>query len=86
MPLSIIIPASPEGVPLVPVPSSSSLSLNASDYITNVSTNTGDSASIKKDKASSLSLTDELKKLKELLDSGAITKEEFKKAKDKLLN
>ena len=68
------------------IKSSSSLSLNASDYITNASINTGDGASIKKDKVSSLSLTDELKKLKELLDTGAITKEEFKKAKDKLLN
>ena len=68
------------------IKSSSSLSLNASGYITNVSINAGDSVSSKKDKTSTSSLTEELKNLKELLDSGAITKEEFKKAKDKLLN
>ncbi len=66
--------------------SSSALTLNASEYITNVSINTGDGASSKKEKTSTSSLTQELKSLKELLDSGAITKEEFKKAKDKLLN
>ena len=66
--------------------SSSALTLNASEYITNVSINTGDGASSKKEKTSTSSLTQELKNLKELLDSGAITKEEFKKAKDKLLN
>ena len=68
------------------IKSSSSLSLNASEYITNVSINTSDGASNKKKKALGSSLTEELKNLKELLDSGAITKEEFKKAKDKLLN
>lgn len=68
------------------IKSSSALTLNASEYITNVSINTGDGASSKKDKTSTLSLTEELKSLKELLDTGAITKEEFKKAKDKLLN
>tara|TARA_A100001234_G_scaffold95029_1_gene83761 strand:- start:80 stop:967 length:888 start_codon:yes stop_codon:yes gene_type:complete len=68
------------------IKSSSSLSLNAGEYITNASINTGDGASSKKDKTSKSSLTEELKSLKELLDSGAITKEEFKKAKDKLLN
>ena len=66
--------------------SSSALSLNASEYITNASINTGDGASSKKDKTSTSSLTEELKSLKDLLDSGAITKEEFQKAKDKLLN
>ncbi len=68
------------------IKNSSAISLNASEYITNVSINSGDSASTKTDKTSSLSLTEELKSLKELLDSGAITKEEFNKAKDKLLN
>ncbi len=68
------------------IKNSSSLSLNAGEYISNVSINTGDSSSSKKDKVSTLSLTEQLKNLKELLDSGAITKEEFKKAKDKLLN
>ena len=68
------------------IKSSSGLSLNVSEYITNASINTGDGASGKKDKASTSSLTEQLKSLKELLDSGAITKEEFKKAKDKLLN
>ena len=68
------------------IKSSSKLSLNASSYITNVSINTGDGVSIKKDKVSTSSLTEELKNLKELLDSGVITKEEFNKAKDKLLN
>ena len=68
------------------IKSSSSLSLNASEYITNASINTGDGTSSKKDKTSTLSLTEELKNLKDLLDSGAITNEEFKKAKEKLLN
>ena len=68
------------------IKSSSQLSLNASEYITNASINTGDGSSGKKDKESTSSLTMELKSLKELLDTGAITKEEFKKAKDKLLN
>ena len=68
------------------IKSSSALTLNASEYITNVSINTGDGASSKKEKTSTSSLTQELKSLKELLDSGAITEEEFKKAKDKLLN
>ena len=68
------------------IKSSSGLSLNAREYITNASINTGDGASSKKDKTSTSSLTEQLKSLKELLDSGAITKEEFKKAKDKLLN
>lgn len=68
------------------IKSSSSLSLNANTYITNASINTGEGASSKKDKNSTSSLTEELKSLKDLLDSGAITKEEFKKAKDKLLN
>ena len=40
----------------------------------------------KKRIALSASLAEELKKLKKLLDSGVITKEEFKKAKEKLLN
>ena len=68
------------------IKSSSALSLNAREYITNASINTGDGASSKKDKTSTSSLTEELKSLKDLLDSGAITKEEFQKAKDKLLN
>ena len=68
------------------IKSSSSLSLSVSDYMTKVSINTGESASSKKDKTSKSSLTEQLKSLKELLDSGAITKEEFKKAKDKILN
>jgi hypothetical protein len=68
------------------IKNSSALSLNASDYISNVSINTGGTASSKKDKISTSSLTEELKDLKELLDTGAITKEEFNKAKDQLLN
>ena len=68
------------------IKSSSGLSLNVSEYITNASINTGDGSSVKKDKESTSSLTEQLKSLKELLDSGAITKEEFKKAKEKLLN
>ena len=68
------------------IKTSSKLSLNASEYITNASINTGDGSSGKKDNASTSSLTEQLKSLKELFDSGAITKEEFKKAKDKLLN
>ena len=68
------------------IKNSSALSLNASDYISNASINTGGTASSKKDKTSTSSLTEELKDLKELLDTGAITKEEFNKAKDQLLN
>ena len=68
------------------IKSSSGLSLNAREYITNASINTGDGASSKKEKTSTSSLTEQLKGLKELLDSGVITKEEFKKAKDNLLN
>jgi hypothetical protein len=68
------------------IKNSSALSLNASDYISNASINTGGTASNKKDKTSTSSLTEELKDLKELLDTGAITKEEFNKAKDQLLN
>ena len=68
------------------IKNSSALSLNASDNISNASINTGGTASSKKDKTSTSSLTEELKDLKELLDTGAITKEEFNKAKDQLLN
>ena len=68
------------------IKSSSKLSLNVSQYVSNVSINTGEGSSNEKKKESGASLTKELKSLKELLDSGAITKEEFKKAKDKLLN
>ena len=68
------------------IKSSSKLSLNASQYVSNVSINTGEVSSNEKKKESGASLTEELKNLKELLDSGAITKEEFKKAKEKLLN
>lgn len=68
------------------IKSSSKLSLNASQYVSNVSINTGEDSSNEKKKESGESLTKELKNLKELLDSGAINKEEFKKAKDKLLN
>ena len=41
---------------------------------------------IKSSSSLSLNATEELKNLKDLLDSGAITNEEFKKAKEKLLN
>jgi len=68
------------------IKNSSKLSLNVSQYASNVSINMGESSSNEKKKESGESLTKELKNLKELLDSGAITKEEFKKAKDKLLN
>ena len=40
----------------------------------------------KKSSDSSLSMSDEIKKLNELYKSGVLTKEEFKKAKEKLLN
>lgn len=68
------------------IKSSSSLSLNASDYVSMVSINSSDSVSSKKKNVSSSSLTEQIKNLKDLLDKGAITKEEFKKAKEKLLN
>jgi len=41
---------------------------------------------VKKDSVSNSNIVSELTKLKELLDSGAITKEEFQKAKEKILN
>ena len=68
------------------IKNSSALSLNASDYISNASINTGGTASSKKDKTSTSSLTEELKDLKELLDTGVITQDEFDKAKKKILN
>ncbi|MFL2886477.1 MAG: SHOCT domain-containing protein [Candidatus Pelagibacter sp.] len=62
-----------------------SISLNPSQYLTDASIKTEE----KKNKTtndSSEDLVSKLKTLKELLDAGAITQEEFEKAKKKLLN
>jgi len=62
-----------------------SISLNPSQYLTDASINTEE----KKNETtnnSSEDIVSQLKNLKALLDAGAITQEEFKKAKKKLLN
>ena len=63
--------------------STSKLSLGVNENISDVSINTGSGNSNKK---TSTTVVEELKTLKDLLDSGAITKEEFEKAKKKILN
>jgi len=59
-----------------------SMSLNPTQYITQASINTEKKETTK----SSEDIISKLKSLKDLLDAGAITQEEFKKAKKKLLN
>ena len=61
-----------------------SLTLNASNFITQVSINTEEKKVIKK--KDSKNIVEKLKELKELRDSGAITKEEFEKLKEKIIN
>ena len=63
---------------------SSKSSLGAKEYISNVSINVGSGTATENN--SNESLVNQLKSLKDLLDSGAISKEEFDKAKKKLLN
>ena len=64
----------------------SKLSLNVKENLSNsVSINTGSNDKNSK-KIKEGSVVEELKSLKDLLDSGAITKDEFDKAKKKLLN
>lgn len=46
----------------------------------------GEIKETKEDQLLNSNITNDILKLKELLDSGAITEEEFKKAKDKILN
>ena len=62
-----------------------SISLNPSKYIVEASINT-EKPGNKKTNDSSEDLISNLKTLKELLDAGSITQEEFEKAKKKLLN
>ena len=65
---------------------SSKLSLKVKENLSgSVSINSGSSVKTSK-KAKEGSVVEELKSLKDLLDSGAITKDEFDKAKKKLLN
>ena len=59
-------------------------SLSVKEYISNVSINVGSGTATENN--SNESLVNQLKSLKDLLDSGAISKEEFDKAKKKLLN
>ena len=61
------------------IKSSSELSLNARDYLSNASINYASDVSA--NNVSNKSISEELKNLKELLDTGVITKEEFEKAK-----
>ena len=63
---------------------SSKLSLSVKEYISNVSINVGSGTA--NENNSNKSLVNQLKSLKDLLDSGAITKEEFEKAKNQILN
>lgn len=68
------------------IKNTSSLALDASQYNTGLLINTSQNISNKKNNVSELSIVEELKNLKELLDAGAITKEEFDEAKKKILN
>ena len=60
------------------------LELEASSYITQASINVGSSETTKE--ASKGNIVEQIKQLKELMDAGAISQEEFDKAKKKLLN
>ena len=62
-----------------------SMSLNPAQYVTQASINT-EKKEKKASSDSSEDLVSQLKNLKELLDNGAITQEEYEKAKKKLLN
>ena len=59
-------------------------SLGVKEYISNVSINAGSGTATENN--SKESLVNQLKSLKDLLDSGTISREEFDKAKKKLLN
>ena len=62
-------------------------SLDASTYITQASINTGSGSENKNvTTGSSKNITQQIKELNELYESGVLTKEEFEKAKKKLLN
>ena len=61
-----------------------SLTLDASTLITQASINVGSSEAIKE--VPKGNIVEQIKQLKELMDAGAITQEEFDKAKKKLLN
>ena len=60
------------------------LTLDASTLITQASINVGSSEATKE--VSKGNIVEQIKQLKELMDAGAITQEEFDKAKKKLLN
>lgn len=60
------------------------LELDASTYITQASMNTGSGQTISEVNAGGI--VEKIKELKDLMDAGAITKDEFQKAKKKLLN
>ena len=62
-----------------------SLALEASSFISNASINVG-SGAVSTDGQKGNNLAGQIKALKDLLDQGAITKEEFEKAKKKLLD
>ena len=68
------------------IKNSSKLSLNVEQNFTQASINTGEGTSNQKKKKLESSIVEELKSLKDLLDSGAITQDEFEKAKKKILN
>ena len=68
------------------IKNSSKLSLNVDQNFTQASINTGEGTSNQKKKKLESSIVEELKSLKDLLDSGAITQDEFEKAKKKILN
>lgn len=66
------------------IKNSSKLSLNVEDQFTQVSINVGSDEIIKKEQTGDI--VKQIKELKELMDAGALSKEEFEKAKKKLLN
>ena len=59
---------------------------NTTSSTTTTSTTTTEPKKTKKKTTSSTDLTTQIKELKQLLDDGVITKEEFTKAKKKLLD
>ena len=66
------------------IKSSSKYALNAKEYLSNTSTKVSSETTLSN--TSEGSVVDQLNSLKELLDAGALTKEEFEKAKKKILN
>ncbi|MDC0445846.1 SHOCT domain-containing protein [Candidatus Pelagibacter sp.] len=62
------------------------LMLDASTYVTQVSTNSQNNGTKETNNENKGDLINQIKSLKELLDAGAITQDEFDKAKKKILN